>query len=132
MKADHNNAVKNIYWKEVFDWLFFPQLILSNHEICRIIRRIEGSNMATRGECTSSLISVREFKRQFIEFLDPEAYERKRREVVLADMAVEMNVPMEIIADLSEVCRYAVNNAPPSCGKEKITFYQMRGAGVHL
>ncbi|XP_068695251.1 snRNA-activating protein complex subunit 3-like [Montipora foliosa] len=60
--------------------------------------------MATRGECTSSLISVREFKRQFIEFLDPEAYERKRREVVLADMAVEMNVPMEIIADLSEVC----------------------------
>ncbi|XP_068726129.1 uncharacterized protein [Montipora capricornis] len=60
--------------------------------------------MATRGECTSSLISVRDFKRQFIEFLDPEAYERKRREVVLADMAVEMNVPMEIIADLSEVC----------------------------
>lgn len=71
--------------------------------------------MATRGECTSSLISVRDFKRQFLEFLEPASYERKRKEVLLTDMVAEMDLPMETIADLNEVCRYALN-----CSDEKI------------
>ena len=61
--------------------------------------------MATRGECTSSLISVKAFKQQFFDFLEPSQYERRRNEAELADMAKEMNVPMEIVTDLSEVCR---------------------------
>lgn len=61
--------------------------------------------MATRGECSSSLISVKEFKKQFLEFLEPSQYERKRNELQLEDMAKEMNVAMEIVTDLSEVCR---------------------------
>lgn len=61
--------------------------------------------MAARGECTSSLISVKEFKQQFLEFLEPCQYEKKRNELELADMAKEMNVSMEIVTDLSEVCR---------------------------
>lgn len=61
--------------------------------------------MATRGECTSSLLSVKEFKQQFFDFLEPSQYERKRSEVELADMAKEMDVAMDIVTDLSEVCR---------------------------
>ena len=78
------------------------------------------SNMATRGECTSSLISVRDFKRQFLEFLEPASYERKRKEVLLTDMVAEMDLPMETIADLNEVCRYALN-----CSDEKIILHQV-------
>lgn len=48
--------------------------------------------MAARGECTSSLISIKEFKLQF-------------RELDLEEMAGEMNVSMEIMTDLTEVCR---------------------------
>jgi len=51
------------------------------------------------------LISVKEFKKQFLEFLEPSQYERKRNELQLEDMAKEMNVAMEIVTDLSEVCR---------------------------
>lgn len=61
--------------------------------------------MATRGECTSSLLSVKDFKQQFFDFLEPSQYERKRSEVELADMAKEMDVAMDIVTDLSEVCR---------------------------
>lgn len=60
--------------------------------------------MAARGEC-SPLISVKEFKEQFLEFLEPSQYERKKVELQLTDMAKEMDVPMEIVTDLSEVCR---------------------------
>lgn len=77
--------------------------------------------MATRGECTSSLISLRDFKRQFLEFLEPASYERKRKEVLLTDMVAEMNLPMEIVADLNEVCRYALNY-----NDEKIILHQVR------
>lgn len=48
--------------------------------------------MAARGECTSSLISIKEFKLQF-------------QELDLQEMAGEMNVSMEIVTDLTEVCR---------------------------
>ena len=61
--------------------------------------------MAARGECTSSLISIKEFKQQFLEFLEPSQYARKCAELELADMAKEMNVAMEIVTDLNEVCR---------------------------
>lgn len=60
--------------------------------------------MASRGEC-SSLISVKQFKEQFLEFLEPKQYERKKVELELTDMTREMNVAMEIATDLSEVCR---------------------------
>ena len=60
--------------------------------------------MASRGEC-SSLISVKQFKEQFLEFLEPTQHERKKVELEPTDMAKEMNVAMEIVTDLSEVCR---------------------------
>ncbi|CAH3195011.1 unnamed protein product, partial [Porites evermanni] len=47
--------------------------------------------MAARGECTSSLISIKEFKLQF-------------QELDLEEMAGEMNVSVEIMTDLTEVC----------------------------
>lgn len=61
--------------------------------------------MAARGEC-SSLISVKQFKEQFLEFLEPSQYGRKKVDLELTDMAKEMDVAMEIVTDLSEVCRY--------------------------
>lgn len=51
------------------------------------------------------MISVKQFKEQFLEFLEPKQYERKKVELELTDMAREMNVAMEIATDLSEVCR---------------------------
>lgn len=60
--------------------------------------------MAARGEC-SSLISVKQFKEQFLEFLEPSQYERKKVELELTDMAKKMELPMETVTDLSEVCR---------------------------
>ena len=61
--------------------------------------------MAARGEC-SSLLSVKQFKEQFLEFLQPSEYDRRKNNVELQDLAKEMNVTMEIVTDLSEVCRY--------------------------
>ena len=51
------------------------------------------------------MISVKQFKEQFLEFLEPPQYERKKVELELTDMAKEMNVAMEIVTDLNEVCR---------------------------
>lgn len=51
------------------------------------------------------MISVKQFKEQFLEFLAPTQYERKKVELEPTDMAKEMNVAMEIVTDLSEVCR---------------------------
>lgn len=61
--------------------------------------------MAARGEC-STLISIKKFKEQFLEFLEPSQYERKKVEPELTDMGKEMNLPMDVVTDLSEVCRY--------------------------
>lgn len=61
--------------------------------------------MAARGEI-SSLISVKQFKEEYMDFLEPSQIERKKIEFELPDMAKEMDVPMEIVTDLSEVCRY--------------------------
>lgn len=60
--------------------------------------------MAARGEC-SALISVKQFKEQFLEILEPSEFGRKKVKLELTDMAKEMDVAMEIVTDLSEVCR---------------------------
>ena len=80
------------------EFLFWP---LSNQNKYKISWKFK---MASRGEC-SSLISVKQFKEQFLEFLAPTQYERKKVELEPTDMAKEMNVAMEIVTDLSEVCR---------------------------
>lgn len=59
--------------------------------------------MAARGEC-SNLISIKQFKKEFMEFLEPAQYERKKFEIDMTQMAKEMDVPMDVVTDLSEVC----------------------------
>lgn len=52
------------------------------------------------------MISVKQFKEEYMDFLEPSQIERKKIEFEIPDMAKEMDVPMEIVTDLSEVCRY--------------------------
>lgn len=60
--------------------------------------------MSGKGEY-SQLISVKDFKRQFIDSLEPKEYERKRKEIEPETMEKEMGVPLETVNDLIEVCR---------------------------
>lgn len=79
------------------------QCRLPNHNYRYVSRST--SSMAARGEC-SNLISIKQFKKEFMEFLEPAQYERKNFEIDLTQMAKEMDVPMDVVTDLSEVCRY--------------------------
>ena len=63
--------------------------------------------MAGKGEC-SRLISVRDFRKRFVEALDPTEYGERKGNIDPEDLSTEMGVPIETVVDLTEVCRYCM------------------------
>ena len=54
----------------------------------------------------SQLISVRQFQSNYLEVIDNADLDRNLLDLDVYDMAEEMNIPVETVHELSEVCRF--------------------------